>query len=492
MTVGIAGTVGGDAERAGTEHLRRRDRRDTRCPRRRCRPRSATGCLAGCGGAPRACPERRFGAGVGAIRRQHRRWARRVSQRGGTHSSQSPPSFSSSSPSSTASSSSSKSSSSSLVFVVFVVVVVVGGFEFNGGRAGHFEVGAAVGAADQIALVDVELIDFDICVTFRTGGHTCSWRERLARSSPALSRVPRLRKSSDYSENLINSATQLTPAIACRRYPRRDGAWSLNRAHHQDRHRRRRHRLRAGSLRHSAPQRRTHGVHREERRGAARPRPRGPCAHRSDRTRSCGCRMPGASSWCGRSGRSIRAGSRSWCSAAPSPRADEVRDLAALGVAGYVNEYSAVQHILPSLAPHLFPDNFNRRGSPRVVLGIPVAYRFGNTIAAALTLNLSKGGVAIRTMSPLQGRKLRVRFRLPGSKRDIEAEVPRRVERSPGRHGPAVREGGVGRSGGDRRVRRPALLLESKGLSYQRQPLFKAIEKEGRRSGELSCNLSSS
>jgi uncharacterized protein (TIGR02266 family) len=103
--------------------------------------------------------------------------------------------------------------------------------------------------------------------------------------------------------------------------------------------------------------------------------------------------------------------------------AEEVRDLAALGVAGYVNEYSAVQHILPSLAPHLFPDNFNRRGSPRVVLGIPVAYRFGNTIAAALTLNLSKGGVAIRTMSPLQGgSKVRARFRLPGSKRDVEAE----------------------------------------------------------------------
>jgi uncharacterized protein (TIGR02266 family) len=103
--------------------------------------------------------------------------------------------------------------------------------------------------------------------------------------------------------------------------------------------------------------------------------------------------------------------------------ADEVRELAALGVAGYVNEYSAMQHILPSLAPHLFPDNFNRRGSPRVVLGIPVAYRFGNTIAAALTLNLSKGGVAIRTMSPLQaGSKVKVRFRLPGSKHDIEGE----------------------------------------------------------------------
>ena len=103
--------------------------------------------------------------------------------------------------------------------------------------------------------------------------------------------------------------------------------------------------------------------------------------------------------------------------------ADEVRELAALGVSGYVNEYSAVQHILPSLAPHLFPDSFNRRGSPRVVLGIPVNYRFGNTIAAALTLTLSKGGLAIRTMSPLEaGSKARVRFRLPGSKLEIEAE----------------------------------------------------------------------
>jgi uncharacterized protein (TIGR02266 family) len=103
--------------------------------------------------------------------------------------------------------------------------------------------------------------------------------------------------------------------------------------------------------------------------------------------------------------------------------ADEVRELAALGVAGYVNEYSAVQHILPSLAPHLFPDNFNRRSSPRVVLGIPIQYRFGNTIAAALTLNLSHGGIAIRSTSPLEtGSKIRVRFRMPGSKRDIDAE----------------------------------------------------------------------
>lgn len=103
--------------------------------------------------------------------------------------------------------------------------------------------------------------------------------------------------------------------------------------------------------------------------------------------------------------------------------AEEVRDLATLGVAGYINEYSSEQHILPALAPHLFPDNFNRRGSPRVTLGIPVSYRFGNTIAAALTLNISKGGLAVRTMSPLQqGSQVRARFRLPGSKSEIEAD----------------------------------------------------------------------
>src|SRR5215216_2591406 len=112
----------------------------------------------------------------------------------------------------------------------------------------------------------------------------------------------------------------------------------------------------------------------------------------------------------------------------------EVRELTSLGVSGYINEYTSVQHILPSLTPHLFPDNFNRRSSPRAVLGIPIAYRFGNTIAAALTLNLSRGGIAIRTTSPLeQSAKVRLRFRLPGSKRDIDAEG--RVAWSDRRHG---------------------------------------------------------
>jgi uncharacterized protein (TIGR02266 family) len=104
--------------------------------------------------------------------------------------------------------------------------------------------------------------------------------------------------------------------------------------------------------------------------------------------------------------------------------ADEVRELAALGIAGYVNEYTSVQHIVPSLAPYLFPDHYNRRSSPRVVLGIPVSYRFGNTIAAALTLNISHGGLAVRTTSPLDvDTTLKLRFRLPAGTKDVEAEA---------------------------------------------------------------------
>jgi uncharacterized protein (TIGR02266 family) len=102
---------------------------------------------------------------------------------------------------------------------------------------------------------------------------------------------------------------------------------------------------------------------------------------------------------------------------------DEVRQLAALGVAGYLNEYIAIDHILPSMAPHLFPETFNRREQPRVVLGIPVSYRVGKTIAAALALNLSTGGLAIRTSNPLvRGTVLKLKFALPGHKREVETE----------------------------------------------------------------------
>ena len=102
----------------------------------------------------------------------------------------------------------------------------------------------------------------------------------------------------------------------------------------------------------------------------------------------------------------------------------EVSQLGALGVGGYINEYSAVEHILPSIAPHLFPDMFNRRDSTRVVNGLPVSYRAGGKIAAALSLNLSKGGMAVRTSSPLaRGAALKLRFALPGSKKEMETEA---------------------------------------------------------------------
>jgi uncharacterized protein (TIGR02266 family) len=104
--------------------------------------------------------------------------------------------------------------------------------------------------------------------------------------------------------------------------------------------------------------------------------------------------------------------------------ADEVRELMTLGVAGFINEYSAPPHILPAIAPHLFPDSFNRRGSPRVALSVSISYRFEHTIASATCANISKGGMALRTMNPLaSGTKMRLRFRLPGSKKEIDAEA---------------------------------------------------------------------
>jgi uncharacterized protein (TIGR02266 family) len=104
--------------------------------------------------------------------------------------------------------------------------------------------------------------------------------------------------------------------------------------------------------------------------------------------------------------------------------AGDVRALAALGIAGYVNEYSAPQHIVPSLAPHLFPDKFDRRNSPRVSVAVAVALRVGSQISSALTLNLGKGGLGIRTMTPLpRGTVAQLRFRLPGALHDMHAEA---------------------------------------------------------------------
>ena len=102
--------------------------------------------------------------------------------------------------------------------------------------------------------------------------------------------------------------------------------------------------------------------------------------------------------------------------------ARDIMELADVGITNYINEYSSTQQILPSLTPHLFPNNFDRRTSSRVVLNIPITYKCENTIATAVTLNISKGGLGIRTINPAgQGSKVEVRFRLPGYASDIEA-----------------------------------------------------------------------
>jgi uncharacterized protein (TIGR02266 family) len=104
--------------------------------------------------------------------------------------------------------------------------------------------------------------------------------------------------------------------------------------------------------------------------------------------------------------------------------AQEVKDLSAAGVAGYINEYTGVGHIMPALAPHLFPEHYNRRSSPRVVLGVPITYRVGNAISTSLTLNVSHGGVAVRTTNPLDvASVVRLRFRIPGAKKEVDAEA---------------------------------------------------------------------
>ena len=104
--------------------------------------------------------------------------------------------------------------------------------------------------------------------------------------------------------------------------------------------------------------------------------------------------------------------------------AQEVKDLSAVGVAGYINEYTGVGHIMPALAPHLFPEHYNRRSSPRVVLGVPITYRVGNAISTSLTLNVSHGGVAVRTTNPLDvASVVRLRFRIPGAKKEVDAEA---------------------------------------------------------------------
>jgi uncharacterized protein (TIGR02266 family) len=102
----------------------------------------------------------------------------------------------------------------------------------------------------------------------------------------------------------------------------------------------------------------------------------------------------------------------------------EVNELASLGVNGYINEYTGPQHIIPALTPHLFNDAQTRRASPRVSLVMPITYRVGNAIVTGLSINVSSGGMAVRTTNPMEvDAVVRVRFRMPKGTHDVNAEA---------------------------------------------------------------------
>jgi CheY-like chemotaxis protein len=99
--------------------------------------------------------------------------------------------------------------------------------------------------------------------------------------------------------------------------------------------------------------------------------------------------------------------------------ASEIAAFASIPVAGYLNESAALAGILPALAPHLFPDSFNRRTGPRVMLAVPISFQ---AISAATTFDVAASGLGIRTMEPLpRGTALDLVFRLPGQSADVRA-----------------------------------------------------------------------
>jgi CheY-like chemotaxis protein len=103
--------------------------------------------------------------------------------------------------------------------------------------------------------------------------------------------------------------------------------------------------------------------------------------------------------------------------------AADIQALNAARIAGYVNEFATTAQILPALAPHLFPDSFNRRASARVPLEMPIVLRSGDAVAGAMTVNVGRGGVAIRTMQPIAASSIvSMTFRLPGTAEEVAVD----------------------------------------------------------------------
>ena len=153
-------------------------------------------------------------------------------------------------------------------------------------------------------------------------------------------------------------------------------------------------------------------------------------AHRPDRPRSAAAAGQRRARCCAPSASSAIRSRRSSSSAARSPTPMRSASSGTLGVTGYVNEYTAVQHIVPSLVAAPLPGSATTAASsPRVVLGIPVAYRFGNTIAAGAHAQHQPAAAwrSARRARSTVGTAVKVRFRLPTAGR--RTSRPRRASR---------------------------------------------------------------
>lgn len=101
-----------------------------------------------------------------------------------------------------------------------------------------------------------------------------------------------------------------------------------------------------------------------------------------------------------------------------------VQALAELHVTSFINEYTSDQNILRALQPYLGSHQGYRRASPRVPVSAAVTFRHGHTIATGVTLNVSRGGLAVRSTNPLPiGTEVRLRLRLPSTAGEVEADA---------------------------------------------------------------------
>lgn len=102
-----------------------------------------------------------------------------------------------------------------------------------------------------------------------------------------------------------------------------------------------------------------------------------------------------------------------------------VEQLSALGVHWWRRadggDTSAIMH---ALAPYLYGEPANRREAVRAAVTVPISCTVGERVITGVTLNLGEGGVAVRTGTPMPPTTaMRVRFRLPQTTDDIEAEA---------------------------------------------------------------------